>query len=78
MLERSALFAVNHLLSHNPEAAALLGAHAGKRLRLRAPPLPDLLARVGEDGRLQALIDAASARMAQNIVDMAAAISAKA
>ncbi|MEY3747523.1 MAG: hypothetical protein RL194_982, partial [Pseudomonadota bacterium] len=23
MLERSALFAVNHLLSHNPEAAAL-------------------------------------------------------
>ena len=61
MLERSALFAVNHLLSHNPEAAALLGAHAGKRLRFRAPPLPDLLARIGEDGRLQAAIDAASA-----------------
>jgi ubiquinone biosynthesis protein UbiJ len=52
MLERSALFAVNHLLSHNPEAAALLGAHAGKCLRFRAPPLPDLLARIGEDGRL--------------------------
>ena len=61
MLERSALFAVNHLLSHNPEAAALLGAHAGKRLRFRAPPLPDLLARIGEDGRLQAAIDAAGA-----------------
>ena len=52
MLERSALFAVNHLLSHNPEAAALLGAHAGKCLRFRAPPLPDLLARIGEDGLL--------------------------
>ena len=61
MLERSALFAVNHLLSHNPEAAALLGAHAGKCLRFRAPPLPDLLARIGEDGRLQAAIDAAGA-----------------
>lgn len=61
MLERSALFAVNHLLSHNPEAAALLGAHAGKCLRFRAPPLPDLLARIGADGRLQAVIDAARA-----------------
>lgn len=61
MLERSALFAVNHLLSHNPEAAALLGAHAGKRLRFRAPPLPDLLARIGQDGRLQAAINAVGA-----------------
>ena len=57
MLERSALFAVNHLLSHNPEAAALLGAHAGKCLRFRAPPLPDLLARIGADGRLLAIED---------------------
>jgi ubiquinone biosynthesis protein UbiJ len=57
MLERSALFAVNHLLSHNPEAAALLGAHAGQCLRFRAPPLPDLLARIGEDGRLRAIDD---------------------
>ena len=57
MLERSALFAVNHLLSHNPEAAALLGAHAGKCLRFRAPPLPDLLARIGADGRLLAMED---------------------
>ena len=57
MLERSALFAVNHLLSHNPEAAALLGAHAGKCLRFRAPPLPDLLARIGADGRLLTIDD---------------------
>ena len=57
MLERSALFAVNHLLSHNPEAAALLGAHAGKCLRFRAPPLPDLLACIGADGRLLAIED---------------------
>ena len=61
MLERSALFAVNHLLLHNPEAAARLSAHAGKRLRFRAPPLPELLARIDEDGRLQAAIDAAGA-----------------
>ena len=61
MLERSALFAVNHLLSHNPEAAARLSAHAGKRLRFRAPPLPELLARIGEDGQLQAAINAADA-----------------
>ena len=61
MLERSALFAVNHLLSHNPEAAARLSAHAGKRLRFRAPPLPELLACIGEDGRLQSAIDAAGA-----------------
>jgi len=53
MLERSAVAALNHLLSQNDSAAARLRGFAGQSVEVRCPPFPELRLRITGEGMLE-------------------------
>lgn len=53
MIEVPAIAFVNHLLDAEPWARERLAPFAGKRVRVKAPPLPDLAFAVITEGRLE-------------------------
>ncbi len=54
MITAPAIAFVNHLLDSEPWAREKLAPFAGKRVRVTAPPLPDLAFAVSVDGKLEA------------------------